>query len=225
MMSLSERLKRKHLDLQSSVKSARERLEMKEQYVVKLSRIKTLKDEITLQIELYKKARYVTNKIQSNKGEQDELSIRNSLEVACSLVLKGNDAVPYFETTDGAYPETRLVIDLDERTLELSEAEGTGFNESVSMVTTTSVLASTHYTKFLFFDEKFSSVSPDNTENLSTSLNNMFDGKFQVVLIEQKGEIVKHTAHREFFISYENGVSTVTTYDVDEEGNKTLVEV
>lgn len=224
-MPLTEKLRKRHTNLQVQIEYAKERLKMKEEYTVKLNQITALKAVIKAEIEVYKKARYITNKLQTNKKEQDEIAIKNSLEVACSLVLKGNDSVPYFSTRSGAYPETELMIKLGDRIIPLAEAEGTGFNESVSMVSIASVLSATHYTKFLFFDELFSSVSPENTENLSNSFNDMFDDKFQVVIVEQKDEVVRNASYREFRINIIDGVSYVTTYDVDKEGNKTLVEV
>lgn len=227
MNDISRQLNYRLMNLNSDIMSMENDMKRKKELESELLQMQILETEMKNSQEEYKKARYTANKIQSAKKERDNENIDRAMQLATTLVMKGNSVVPRFEYTDGALPEAHLVIEVEGEPLPLHLIEGTGFNEATSLSTLTAILSATDYMKFFFLDEFFSSVSVANTENISTKLNEIFDGKFQVVIVEQKDEIVEHTEHREFLIIYdkEKEESRIETYDVDKFGNRRKVEV
>lgn len=191
-----------------------ERRRQKKVVSERLEDYKNLLREIKEEERNYKQARLFAIKFQNDKKLKDSEMIKQAMKVASELVPSKTPIEPKFKPTNGRYPESKLIVEQRGREVALESTEGTGVNESVSFLTNVSVLQSTPYTKTCLLDEKFSSVSPSNSERISRHLNELVDGKIQLVLIEQKDEIVKHTNYREFLVDHDGVNSTVTTNDI-----------
>lgn len=173
----------------------------------------------------YKQSKAFLVNHQDEKYAKDSETIKQSMQLASSLVKQKRPIVPRFLRRPGMRPESNIVTDRKGKTVSLVLSEGTGVAESVSSLTILSVLQSTPYMKTVFFDEMFSSVSEENSESVSRMLNPISDGIFQMLMIEQKDSVFKHTNYRDFRIDYDGDTSIVTTYDVADGERRIFEEV
>lgn len=202
---------------------AEERVEQKQNLELQKTHLLTALGLLKEEERNYKQAKLFVTKFQTDKRTNDSETIRQAMKVASELVWKKTPVYPRFEDKPGQYPESNLVIDKGDFSPKVRDSEGTGLAESISLLTGVSVTNSTPYLKSFFYDELFSSVSPKNSENISELLNSIIDGSFQMTIVEQKDEIVKHADYREFRIDHDGSKSIVTTYEVDKEGNRRLL--
>lgn len=222
MLTQEEENKLEHAlaGLRSELTTKIERRRQKDELELRLTDAKATYDAILDEERNYKQSRLFVIKYQNDKRKKDSESIKTAMKVASELVWQKNPINPRFEHKPGRYPESNLIVNKGDRVVLLETTEGTGVAESISILTLLSVLNATPYIKTLFLDEYFSSVSPSNSERLSRSLNELIDGKFQLTLIEQKDQVVEHARYREFRIDHNGIHSSVTTYEVDEQGNR-----
>lgn len=188
-----------------------ERREELEQQLVKYKRYYAIIEEEKTN---YKQARAFLVNHQDEKHKKDSETIKRSMQLASSLVKQKNAVEPRFLRKTGMRPESTIVVTRNGHPVRLSLTEGTGVAESISCLTILSVLQSTPYMKTVFFDEFFAEMSPENSESVSKWLNPISEGVFQIIMIEQKEEIFKHTNYRDFRITYDGNASKVTTYDI-----------
>lgn len=215
----------KKLDsLKNELITKKERIKQKESLEQSLTENKILLKKIELEETHFKQSRLFLVKSQNEKRKKDFEAIEKSMLFASQLVEQKKELIPRFRTSNDKYPVSDIVVDQGTKPSKLSNIEGMGVAESISIMTTIAVLLATPYNKVLWLDEYFSSISPTNTQNMSGKLEKLTEGRIQALLIEQKDEIVSNAKYREFYIEYDGKTSKVLTYDVDEEGNKILVE-
>lgn len=202
-------------NLEIDLTSRLERQRQKEKINIRISELGNLLREIKDEERHFKQARLFSIKFQNDKKLKDSEMISRAMKAASELVLRKNSITPEFLTKGGKYPESNIVVKKGDRIVSLEATEGTGVAESVSLLTLQSVLQSTPYSKISLLDEYFSSVSPENSLRISDKLNEMFDGKVQVTMVEQKNEIFEYASYREFEILNDGEQSFVVISDVN----------
>lgn len=219
------RMLEKHEHLQERAITATNMLKKRDELEKDLQKYQGYLNIIKKEHEYYKQARAFLVNHQDEKYQKDSETIKQSMQLASTLVKQKNPITPRFLRKPGLRPESRIVIDRKSKTVPLVLTEGTGVAESISSLTILSVLQSTPFMKTVFFDEMFSSVSQENSESISKMLNPISENLFQMVMIEQKDSVFTHTNYRDFRIEYDGNTSQVTTYDVNDGEHRVVEEV
>lgn len=201
-------------ELRNRIATAKAKQQQRDDYAERVRKLKVLRAEIMEEQSHVKESIRFLTKHQNDKRLRDSETIQDAMRVASLLVLPRENLDLRFETRAGLRPESLLVVRKNGKQFALELREGHGVSESVSFLTSLSVLHASPYAKCFLSDEYFASISPENSIRVSSSLNDLADGKFQIIMIEQKDEIVRNTKHRLFLIHNKDGQARVETQDI-----------
>lgn len=147
------------------------------------------REELVNQIDLYKKAISVLQKISDDRSEAAKQIIEDLINSALkSIILDQDYRIKIDEYTMGSSLMMRLVM-VDEAGNEISLLNGCGggIQQIVSFLMLISLIAFTKSSRVVWLDEVFSGLAPENAAIVSDILNTLATkNNFQIILVEQK---------------------------------------